>query len=151
MKYAVAALIGAFCLSISDLCSNYALEHGLTNLRHCFWSHGVVYALAIALAVWFVSERGGIISNIAFPEDKRAGFASIVAGCFGFLALLVINYAFSHSKNIGYTVGLLSTTSIITLLLSVAISKKPLQGRGAVGVCVTFIGIWLVSGCENDR
>ena len=85
MKYAVAALIGAFCLSISDLCSNYALEHGLTNLRHCFWSHGVVYALAIALAVWFVSERGEMVSNIAFPEDKRAGFASIIAGCFGFI------------------------------------------------------------------
>ena len=151
MKYAIAALIGALFLSISDLCTNYALENGLTNLRHCFWSHGVVYVIAIAVAIWLMSERGEITSNIAFPENKKAGLSSIIAGGCAFLALLVINYAFSHSKNIGYTVALLSTTSLITLLLSVVLLDKPLQTRGALGICVTLAGGWLISGCENDR
>ena len=47
MSYIIAALTGAFLLSLSDISSNYALENGLSNLTHTFWSHGVVYLIAI--------------------------------------------------------------------------------------------------------
>ena len=153
MTYVIAPLCAALCLSISDLCSNYALSNGLTNIRHCFWSHGVVYALALAFGIWFVSEKGQLATNISFPENKMVGLSSVLAGCFGFAALVLINYAFkSNSKNnIGYVVAVLSTTSVITLLLAVALFDKPVQWRGAFGVCFTLIGVLLISGCGNDR
>ena len=36
MSYIIAALTGAFLLSLSDISSNYALENGLSNLTHTF-------------------------------------------------------------------------------------------------------------------
>ena len=151
MKSVVAALLAALLLSGSDMCSDYALKRGLTNIRHCFWSHGVTYALALAFAIWFVSKPGQLASNISFPENRLVGFSSVLAGCFAFAALLVINYAFSKSQNIGYTVALISTTSVFTLVLSAAMFKNPLQRRGTIGLCVTLTGVWLISGCANDR
>ena len=81
------------------------------------------------------------------------GLSSVLAGCFGFAALVLINYAFkSNSKNnIGYVVAVLSTTSVITLLLAVALFNKPVQWPGAFGVCFTLICVLLISGCGNDR
>ena len=149
MKYILAALSGAFLLSLSDLCSNYALENGLTNLKHTFWSHGVVYLIAILVAIYLMSEKGKIAANIKFPENKKAGWASMLAGIFGFLALLTINYAFSHSKNIGYTVALISTTSLITLILSYLVFNKPLENKGTIGIFTILIGVYLISTCNN--
>lgn len=149
MKYILAALSGAFLLSLSDLCSNYALENGLTNLKHTFWSHGVVYLIAILVAIYLMSEKGKIVNNIKFPENKKAGWASMMAGMFGFMALLTINYAFSHSKNIGYTVALISTTSLITLILSYLVFNKPLETKGTIGIFTILIGVYLISTCNN--
>ena len=151
MNYVLAALAGALFLSISDIRTNYALEHGLTNLRHCFWSHAVVYVIAITGAILLLSERGQIRSNVAFPENTKAGLSSIAAGVFAVLALFVINHAFTHSKNIGYTVTLVSTTGLITLLFSTMLLGKPLQSRGTLGCGFVLLGVWLISGCENSR
>lgn len=150
MNYIFAALTGALLLSLSDLCTNYALENGLTNLKHTFWSHGVVYLIAILVALYIMSERGQITSNIRFPENKKAGWASLMAGLFGFLALITINYAFSRSKNIGYTVALISTTSLITLVLSNILFNKPLETKGTVGIFTILIGVYLISLCKNE-
>ena len=150
MNYIFAALTGALLLSLSDLCTNYALENGLTNLKHTFWSHGVVYLIAILVALYIMSEKGQISSNIRFPENKKAGWASLMAGLFGFLALLTINYAFSRSKNIGYTVALISTTSLITLVLSNIVFNKPLETKGAIGIFAILIGVYLISLCKNE-
>ena len=150
MNYIFAALTGALLLSLSDLCTNYALENGLTNLKHTFWSHGVVYLIAILVAVYLMSDGAGITSNIRFPENKKAGLASLMAGLFGFLALLTINYSFSRSKNIGYTVALISTTSLITLVLSNILFNKPLETKGTVGIFTILIGVYLISLCKNE-
>ena len=149
MKYIFSALSGALLLSLSDLCTNYALENGLTNLKHTFWSHGVVYLIAIIVAIGVMSKKGQITSNIKFPENKKAGSASLMAGLFGFLALLTINYSFSHSNNIGYTVALISTTSVITLVLSNILFNKPLETKGTIGIFTILIGVYLISTCNN--
>ncbi len=151
MNYVLAALAGALLLSISDMFANYALESGLTNLNHCFWSHAVVYVVAIAGAILLLSERGQIRSNVAFTENTKAGLSSIAAGVFAVLALFVINHAFTRSNNIGYTVTLVSTTGLITLLFSTMLLGKPLQLRGTLGCGFVLLGVWLISGCENDR
>ena len=150
MSYIIASLSGAVLLSLSDLCSNYAMENGLTNLKHTFWSHGVVYLIAILVAIYIMSEKGQITSNIRFPENKKAGYASLMAGVFGFFALLSINYAFSRSNNIGYTVALISTTSLITLVLSNILFNKPLETKGTIGIVTILIGVYLISTCKNE-
>ena len=150
MSYIIAALTGAFLLSLSDISSNYALENGLSNLTHTFWSHGVVYLIAILVAIYLMSKKGEILSNIRFPENKKAGWASLMAGLFGFLALITINYAFSRSKNIGYTVALISTTSLITLVLSNILFNKPFETKGTVGIFSILIGVYLISLCKNE-
>ena len=149
MSYIIAALTGAFLLSLSDISSNYALENGLSNLTHTFWSHGVVYLIAILVAIYLMSKKGEILSNIKFPENKKAGCASLMAGLFGFLALLTINYAFSKSNNIGYTVALISTTSLITLIISNIFFNKPLETKGTIGILTILIGVYLISTCNN--
>ena len=137
-------------LSLSDLCSGYALDNGLSNARRCFWSHGVVYVMAIAVALFFMSEKGAVVANLRFPAEWRVGLASMAAGAFAFSALLVINYAFARSSNIGYTSCVLSTTSVITLLLSVALFNKTINTKGFIGVFVTLCGVALVASCGNQ-
>ncbi len=151
MKYVIAALLATFLLSASDLCGSYALQRGLANIRHCFLSHGIVYTFALALGIWLVSKKGEFSTNISFPEDRIVGCASILSGVFAFAALLMINYSFQNSQNIGYTVGLISSTALFTLLLEASILKKPMQSRGTIGLFVILIGVWLISGCANDR
>ena len=150
MGYILASLSAALLLSMSDLCANYALDNGSSNLTHTFWSHGVVYLIAIIISIFIMSKSGEITSHIKFPENKIAGTASLMAGAFGFLALILINNAFSHSKNIGYTVALISTTSLSTLILSKLLFNKPLNTRGTVGIFTILIGVYLIAGCDND-
>ena len=151
MNYVIAALAGALFLSISDMFANYALENGLSNIRHCFWSHGVVYIVALAGVILLFSEQGQIRSNVAFPENTKAGLSSIAAGVFAVLALLAINHAFAHSKNVGYTVTLVSTTGLIMLLVSTMLLGKQLQSRGTLGCGFVLVGVWLISGSDNSR
>ena len=151
MNYAIAALAGALFLSISDMFANYALESGLSTLNHCFWSHAVVYVVAITGAILLLSEQGQIRSNVGFPDNTKAGLSSIAAGVFAVLALFAINHAFAHSKNIGYTVTLVSTTGLITLLVSTMLLGKQLQSRGTLGCGFVLVGVWLISGSDNSR
>ena len=72
-----------------------------------------------------------------------------MAGLFGFLALLTINYAFSKSNNIGYTVALISTTSLITLIISNIFFNKPLETKGTIGILTILIGVYLIATCNN--
>lgn len=96
-----------------------------------------------------MSKKGEIMTNIKFPKNKKAGCASLLAGLFGFFALITINYAFTKSNNIGYTVALISTTILITLIISCLFFNKPLETRGIIGILTILIGVYLISTCNN--
>ena len=65
MGYILASLSAALLLSMSDLCANYALDNGSSNLTHTFWSHGVVYLIAIIISISIISCAWVVITDNA--------------------------------------------------------------------------------------
>mgnify|MGYP001251600999 CR=1 FL=1 len=160
MNYILLCIIGALLLSISDLCSKYALNNGVSNVNFLFWSHGITYFVCLIILVTvtyyfslhFLSnnkKNNNIYELIKLNKNNKLNYACIISGIFAFLALIVIIYSFSLSKNIGYNVAIISSTCLFTLLLSILFFKAKIELNGIIGVILILLGIFFISKTSN--
>lgn len=156
MLYIYLALFSALGFSLSDLCSKYLLDNGISNLQFLFYSHGVIFVSLCIISILLVSFLSiGVLTNgnkyldvVKFPTDKR-GLILISASTISFVALISLIYAFKISKNIGYTVAIVGTTSLFTLILSRVIFGHKIQLIGLIGALLIISGVFLISKCNN--
>lgn len=157
MLYIYLALISAICFSTSDICSKYLFNNSISNLQYLFWAHGILYIILSVLTILVCSYLSiGLFTNnktyldvIKFPKLFKNRLVLIFGTVSSFIGLLVLMYSFKISKNIGYTVGLVGTTSLFTLILSSLIFKKSINPFGLLGVILIISGVFFISKCEN--
>ena len=155
--YIFFSLLSALLLSISDILTKYALDKGKSNMEYIFWSHGIIYLLCIIVLLiylWFnpikLLLNKDTIKNILKLEFNTTRYAILLSGLFGFLALITIIYTFKISKNIGYTVAIISTTCLFSLLLSYFFLDAPINYKGMYGILFILIGVYLIGNCGNS-
>ena len=90
------------------------------------------------------------IKDILKIKFNNTRYAILLSGLFGFLALITIIYTFKISKNIGYTVALISTTCLFTLIFSYIFLGNPINMVGIVGIIFIIIGVYLIGTCGNS-
>jgi drug/metabolite transporter (DMT)-like permease len=151
------SLLGALFLSISDILSKYSTDKGVSNFEYIFWSHGIVYCICIIGLLLYLTYNplkllvnNHKIKDILKIKFNNTRYAILLSGLFGFLALITIIYTFKISKNIGYTVGLISTTCLFTLILSYIFLGSPINMLGIVGIIFILIGVYLIGNCGNS-
>ena len=155
--YIFFALLSALLLSFSDILAKYSLDKGTSNFEYIFWSHGVIYISCIIILLIYLGFRPlkllvnkDKIKDILKIKFDNTRYAIILSGIFGFLALITIIYTFKISKNIGYTVAVISTTCLFSLLLSYFFLGAPINPKGLFGILFILIGVYLIGNCGNS-
>tara|TARA_B100001142_G_C14152414_1_gene585080 strand:- start:333 stop:815 length:483 start_codon:yes stop_codon:yes gene_type:complete len=154
--YIFFALLSALLLSFSDILTKYALDKGKSNFEYIFWSHGVIYIACIIILLLYLKFNPlklllnkDKIKDILKIEFNSTRYAIVLSGIFGFLALITIIYTFKISKNIGYTVAVISTTCLFSLILSYFFLDAPINYKGLIGILFILIGVYLIGNCGN--
>ena len=152
----ILSLFAALGFSISDICSKYLLENGISNLQYLFWSHGVLF-LGFTILFMIIGTKfslkfltnGDNYSNLTKLPSGKLLLVLLLATITSFLGLIVLIYAFKIAKNIGYISAVVGTTSLITFLLSWLIFDKQPEAIGLLGAIFILFGVYLISKCEN--
>jgi drug/metabolite transporter (DMT)-like permease len=156
MLYIYLALLSALGFSLSDICSKYLLDSGVSNLQYLLWGHGLLYIVITICAIFLASHfsfkaltNGDKIPNIFRLPKGKLGVIVILASIFSFVGLVSLIYAFKISDNIGYTSAVVGTVSLITFFFSwILFDKKP-EGIGLFGALLILAGVYLISRCKN--
>mgnify|MGYP000135296516 FL=1 len=156
MLYIFLALCAALGFSISDICSKYLLDNGVSNLQYIFWVHGIFYVIFTALSIYLASKYAfnqltngrKYMSILKFPEGIL-GVPLFLAAFASFCGLIALIYAFKISANIGYTSAIVGTTSLITFFFSWIFFKKTPKSIGLLGAIFILFGVYLISKCDN--
>ena len=155
--YIFYSLLGALFLSISDILSKYATDKGVSNFEYIFWSHGIIYVICIIGLLLYLNYNplklfinNDKITDILKIKFNTKRYAILLSGLFGFFALITIIYTFQISKNIGYTVGLISTTCFFSLIFSYIFLGAPINMIGILGILFILIGVYLIGKCGNS-
>ena len=90
------------------------------------------------------------IKDILKLEFNSTRYAILLSGIFGFLALITIIYTFKISQNIGYTVAIISTTCLFSLILSYFFLGSTINSKGLFGIIFILIGVYLIGTCGNS-
>lgn len=152
----ILSLCAALGFSISDICSKYLLENGLSNLQYLFWSHGVLFLsltilfmiIGTSYSLKFLTNGDGYNQLFKLPSGKLL-LILLLATITSFMGLVVLIYAFKIAKNIGYISAVVGTTSLITFILSwLFFGKKP-ELIGILGALSILFGVYLISKCDN--
>ena len=160
MNYIFLALTVAFLISITDLCNKSLIEKGVSNFKYTFWTRGVIYGLCILVLVLFVlynpstgmtNNEGNFTDMIKLPTDKKIIILILVAGIASFTAILLTYFSFKYSRNVGYTVAIISSTCVFTLLLSKYFFKTEINKMGLFGIGFVILGVYLISLTDNDN
>ncbi len=154
--YIILALVSALMLSFSDILTKYALNNGKSSFEYIFWSHGVIYVICIiALLVILkykkiksLTNNDSINSMVKLKFDKTR-YAILLSGIIAFLALITIIYTFSISKNIGYTVAIISTTALFSYIISYFLFNSKIDIKGFLGILLIIFGVYLISTCPT--
>ena len=151
------AILSALFLSISDILSKYALDNGISNFEYIFWSHGIIYVACIIILLIFLQLNPiklllnkDNIKDILKIKFNKTRYAILLSGLFGFIALITIIYTFKISKNIGYTVAVISTTCVFSLILSYFFLDSPINTKGVIGMLFILVGVYLIGNCSNS-
>lgn len=158
MLYIYLAFVSAICFSLSDICSKYLLDNGISNLKFLFYAHGIVFTIlgfiGIMVASYFsynfLTNKEKYLDVLKFPMNRKGGII-ILSSVISFIGLLSLIYAFKISKNIGYTSAIVGTTSLITLTLSIIILKSKIEIKGIIGVILVVLGIYFISQTDNSK
>ena len=155
--YIFFAILSALLLSISDILAKYSLDKGKSNFEYIFWSHGIIYLACIILLLLYLKYNPlkmllnkNKIKDVLKLEFNNTRYAILLSGIFGFLALITIIYTFKISKNIGYTVAVISTTCLFSLILSYFFLGAPINYKGLFGIVFILIGVYLIGNCGNE-
>lgn len=158
MLYIYLALVSAVCFSLSDICSKYLIDNGISNMKFIVWSHGIIFTLfgiiGILIASFFsfdfLINKEKYLDVIRFPLNTK-GVIIVISSLISYIGLISLIYAFKISKNIGYTSAIVGTTSLITLIFSVIILKHSIEWKGVLGVILVVSGIYFISQTDNSK
>lgn len=161
MNYIILCIIAAVLLSVSDLFSKYALNNGVSNINYIFWSRGIAYFTCLILLVLLTylfsikvmannGENNNIYDLIRLNRKNNLNYACIISGIFSFIALALIIYSFSISKNIGYNIAIISSTCLFTLILSCLFFSVKIELQGLIGCILIILGVFLISRTKNN-
>ena len=158
MLYIYLALVSAFCFSLSDICSKYLIDNGISNMKFIVWAHGIIFTIfgviGIIIASFFsfnfLTNKEKYLDVIRFPLNTK-GVIIVISSLISYIGLISLIYAFKISKNIGYTSAIVGTTSLITLILSVIILKHSIEWKGVLGVILVVFGIYFISQTDNSK
>ena len=155
--YIFYSLLASLLLSISDILSKYSSDKGISNFEYIFWSHGVIYLACIIMLLLYLKYNPlklllnkDKIKDILKLEFNSTRYAILLSGIFGFLALITIIYTFKISQNIGYTVAIISTTCLFSLILSYFFLGSTINSKGLFGIIFILIGVYLIGTCGNS-
>ena len=155
--YIFFALLSALLLSFSDILAKYSLDKGKSNFEYIFWSHGIIYLACIIILLLYLKYNPlklllnkDKIKDILKLKFNSTRYAILLSGICGFLALITIIYTFKISKNIGYTVAIISTTCLFSLILSYFFLGSPINSNGLFGILFILIGVYLIGTCGNS-
>jgi drug/metabolite transporter (DMT)-like permease len=156
MLYIFLSLLAAIGFSISDICSKYLLNKGVSNLQFLFWAHGIAFILLTLLfmligknlSLKFLTNGDNYSKLLSYPKGNL-GWVLILCSLASFFGLVALIYAFKISDNIGYTSAIVGTVTMITFLLSwIVFDKKP-ELKGLFGAALILFGVYLISTCKN--
>lgn len=161
MNYIFFSLLGALLLSISDLCSKYALNNGVSNINYIFWSHGITYFVCLIilllltyfLSITFLTNNSrmkSLYDIVKLNKNRKVNMATLCSGIFGFVALVSIIYSFTISDNIGYNSAIISSACLFTLIFSTLFLNASIELKGIIGVIFIIVGLILISRCSNS-
>ena len=158
MLYIYLALVSAFCFSLSDICSKYLIDNGISNMKFIVWAHGIIFTIfgviGIIIASFFsfnfLTNKEKYLDVIRFPLNTK-GVIIVISSLISYIGLISLIYAFKISKNIGYTSAIVGTTSLITLIFSVIILKHSIEWKGVLGVILVVFGIYFISQTDNSK
>ena len=160
MNYIYLALLAAFFISVTDLCNKSLIDNGVSNFKYTFWTRGVIYSICIVLLIIFVinnpssdmtNNDTNISDMIRLPKDSKVIFLTILAGLASFTAILITFFSFKYSKNVGYTVAIISSTCVFTLLMSKLFFNTEINHLGIFGICFVILGVYLISSTNNEN
>ena len=153
--YIIFALVSAILLSFSDILTKYALNSGRSTFEYIFWSHGVIYLVGILILLFVLRYRKikSLTNNDTINEMLKIKFdksriAILLSGAIAFLALITIIYTFSISKNIGYTVAIISSTALFSYIISYFLFNSKIDLKGLIGILLIISGVYLISTCK---
>ena len=156
MLYIFLALLAAFGFSVSDICSKYLLNHGVSNLQFLFWAHGIAFVV-LTLTFMIIGQKFSInfLTNgdnysklLSYPKGNLS-WIIILCSLASFFGLVCLIYAFKISDNIGYTSAVVGTVTMITFFLSwIVFGKKP-KLKGLIGAGLILFGVYLISTIKN--
>ena len=152
----ILSLCAALGFSISDICSKYLLENGVSNLQFLLWGHGILFVLLTILfmiigtkySLKFLTNGDGYNKLVQLPKGNLL-LILFLATITSFLGLVLLIYAFKISKNIGYISAVVGTTSLITFILSWVVFGKTPEMIGILGALFILFGVYLISKCDN--
>ncbi len=156
MLYIFLALFAALGFSVSDICSKYLLNNGVSNLQFLFWAHGIAFVLLTLLfiiigtqfSLKFLTNGDKYKKLLSYPKGKL-GLVLILSSLASFFGLVALIYAFKISDNIGYTSAVVGTVTMITFFLSWLIFNKTPEIKGLLGAALILFGVYLISKCKN--
>ena len=160
MNYIFFAVIAAICISIADISNKYLMENGISSVKYTFWTHGVIYSICLILLITILlyypishitNNETNLKDMITLPNDRNIILLTIIAGLASFIAIFFIFFSFKLSKNIGYTVAIISSTCIFTLLLSKYFFNTDINKYGLMGIMMVISGVYLISLTNNDN
>ena len=153
--YIIFALVSAILLSFSDILTKYALNNGRSTFEYIFWSHGVIYVVGILILLVILRYKkiksltnNDTVNEMVKIKFDKTRFAILLSGAIAFIALLTIIYTFSISKNIGYTVAIISTTALFSYIISYFIFNSKIDLKGFIGILLIISGVYLISTCK---
>ena len=156
MLYIFLSLFAAFGFSVSDICSKYLLNKGISNLQFLFWAHGIAF-LVLTLLFMLIGKKYSLnfLTNgdnynklVSYPKGKL-GLILLLSALASFFGLVALIYAFKISDNIGYTSAIVGTVTMITFFLSWIVFGKVPEIKGLVGAALILFGVYLISKCNN--
>ena len=88
---------------------------------------------------------------VKLPKDTKTILLTVLAGLASFTAILITYYSFKYSKNVAYTVAIISSTCVFTLLLSKFVFKTEINKLGLFGIAFIILGVYLISLTKNEN
>ena len=158
MNYIFLALLSALFISITDVCNKSLINKGISSFKYTFWTRGIIYVICLLILLIFVvmNPQSNITNNdtnisdmIRLPKDKNVILLTILAGIASFISIIITYYSFKESNNISYTVAIISTTCIFTLLLSKLLFNTEINHIALLGICFIILGVYLISTIKN--
>ena len=136
------------------------MENGISSIKYTFWTHGVIYSICLLLLIvillyypisYITNNENNLKDMIALPNNRNIILLTIIAGLASFIAIFLIFFSFKLSKNIGYTVAIISSTCVFTLLLSKYFFNTEIDKFGILGILLVISGVYLISLTNNEN